>query len=111
MFTVCLYGEIDKNEARRWYNSLCRYASSHHEPFYAVIDLRFVTFIGTRARIQFADATRLPQVLGLLFLTQEPHLLQAVRMIGMLGAPDTTHAFTSAEDARAFLERNATLQT
>jgi anti-anti-sigma regulatory factor len=107
MFAVGLYGDVHKNEARRWYNTLCRHAQNHPEPFYALIDLHHVPFIGSTARIQFADATRLPQVQGLLFITGEPHMQQTVRMIGMLGEPGSTYAFNSLQDAREFIAAHA----
>ncbi len=104
IFSVGLYGEIHKNDARRWTNSLRRYAQAHPSAFYALIDLSKVSFIGTTARIQLADATRLPQVKGLLFIASEPHMLQAVHMIAVLGKPTCTRVFTSVEEARQYID-------
>lgn len=105
IFSVGLYGEIHKNEARRWFNSLRRYASTYACPFYAVINLNSVTFIGTRARIQFANATSHPQLKGLIFIASEPHIQKAAHMIQMLAQPGSIHTFESTDDARRFAEQ------
>jgi len=110
-FFAGLYGEIHKNEARRWFNSLRRHIRENEQPVYAIVDLYHVSFIGTTARLQFADATRLPEVKSLLFVASEPHMLQAIRMIGMLGERGTTHAFNSLDDARQFVDTQMSAET
>lgn len=105
IFSVSLYGEIHKNDARRWTNSLRRAAQAQAAPFYALIDLSRVSFIGTTARVEFADASQLPQVKELLFIANEPHMQQAVHMIAVLGKSHAIHIFSSLEDARQYAEQ------
>ena len=105
IFSVGLYGEIHKNDARRWMNSLRRYAQGQPAPFYALIDLSRVSFIGTTARVEFAEASQLPQVKELLFVANEPHMQQAVHMIAVLGKPHAIHIFSSVDDARQYVEQ------
>ncbi len=86
-------------------NSLRRHAQSQPATFYALIDLSRVSFIGTTARVEFAEASQLPQVKELLFVANEPHMQQAVHMIAVLGKPHTIHVFSSVDDARQYVEQ------
>ncbi|MBE2271766.1 MAG: hypothetical protein IAE80_26270 [Anaerolinea sp.] len=105
IFYTGMYGEIHKNEAVRWYNSLRRFAEERRRPVIALVDLNAVTFIGGTARVQLADVTRLPCLKSLIFISTQPHILQAIRMIGMLGERGTTYAFPNRTEAADFARR------
>jgi hypothetical protein len=96
---------LSKTDAIAWVSALRRYAEQSFSPIAAILDARDVQFIAASARVVIAEATRMWRVQGLLFVTDDPTMLQTVRMIGVLGEPNATHAFMTLEEAQHFARR------
>lgn len=93
---------LNKTDAIAWVSALRRNAEQSVGPITAIIDARDVQFIAASARVVFAEATRMWRVQALIFVTDDPTMLQTVRMIGVLGEGSATRAFATLEEAQQY---------
>jgi hypothetical protein len=104
VFKTSAAGQVEKADAEIWLDALQHYAGETNAPILALIDMREVSFITSAARILFAEATRMWGTQALVFIAAEPTMLQAIRVIELLGERRQVFAFTTLEEAQAFME-------
>lgn len=102
LFVTSVAGQFEKTDAEIWLDALQHYADLSGGSLVALINAADVTFITSSARMLIAEATRLWGVKAILFVTQEPTMMQTIRVIEMLGEHGRIFAFGTHDEALAF---------
>jgi anti-anti-sigma regulatory factor len=95
-------GQLDKSDVEYWFKALRRYSTDYHQSIVVQIDATEVSFITSAARMMLAEATWFRGVQAILFVVQEPTMVQTIRVIGMLGDHRRIHTFQTQQEAEQF---------
>lgn len=95
-------GQLDRSDVEYWFKALRRYSTDYRRSIVVQIDATEVSFITSAARMMLAEATWFRGVQAILFVVQEPTMVQTIRVIGMLGDHRRIHTFQTQQEAEQF---------